>query len=296
MLGLSILSFFLFGPISYAQFLPYDLSEKMFPSVQSNMTEQEFRDIIRKVQTTFAPIVKQHGGNLSVSGDWKSEKLNAGAQQMMGSWRVVISGALARRPELTPDGFTLILCHELGHHLAGFSFAQPRTPMEGIWAANEGQSDFFASHSCARTLWREESAKNREFRATVTPYVQERCDSVFGGENEQNLCYRINAGNESVIKTMAALMKKEAPKFETPNPTKVEKTVDGHPEIQCRLDTAFAGSLCALDNDYLRIPGKDLKGKQFSSEAEWDSVNYSCHQIHRYVLGTRPHCWFRSQL
>lgn len=268
----------------------------MFPSVQSNMTEQEFRDIIRNIQTTFVPIVKQQGGTLAISGDWKSDKLNAGAQQMMGNWRVVISGALARRPELTSDGFTLILCHELGHHMAGFSFAQPRTPMEGIWAANEGQSDFFASQSCARTLWRGEVEKNREYRAKVNPYVQERCDSVYGDEREQDLCYRINVGNESVIQTMAALMKKDAPKFETPNLTKVEKTVDAHPEIQCRLDTAFAGSLCPLENDYLRIPGKNLKGKQFSAEAEWESVNYSCHQIHRYILGTRPSCWFRSQL
>jgi hypothetical protein len=280
---------------SEATFLPFDAYEKDVPKMgSSDMTEKEFREIIRNMHNAFAPVVKKHGGNLSIAGDWKSEKLNAGAQQLMGTWRVLISGALARRPELTADGFTLILCHELGHHLAGFSLSPPAMPLDGIWSANEGQSDYFAAHACARMVWSEEREKNRQSRELVSPYVKERCDAAFGDEDSQNLCYRTNLGNESVIATMAAIMKKEMPRFETPNPTVVEKTVNSHPEIQCRLDSSFQGSLCSVDFNFNMIPGKNVKGGQFGKQAEMEAAQSSCTTIYKHVVGNRPACWFRS--
>jgi hypothetical protein len=293
LLGLFITIFF---PLwAKATFLPIDLNESDVPRMgASDMTEKEFRDIIRNLQTAFAPVAKKHGGNLSISGDWKSEKLNAGAQQIMGNWRVIISGALARRPELTADGFTLILCHELGHHLGGFSLAPPAMPLDGIWAANEGQSDYFAAHACARMIWGEEKEKNRLSRPLVSPFVKERCDAVFSDEDSQNLCYRTNLGNESVIATMAALMKKEMPKFETPNTTPAEKTINSHPEIQCRLDSAFQGSLCPVEFNFNVIPGKGIKGGQFGKQAEMEAAQTSCTTIYKHIIGNRPSCWFRS--
>ena len=61
---------------------------------------------------------------------------------------------------MTPDGFALVLCHELGHHLAG-------NPRVQAWAANEGQSDYFSTQSCARELWSGETAENAKAALTV---------------------------------------------------------------------------------------------------------------------------------
>ena len=32
---------------------------------------------------------------------------------------IELNGGLARRPEVSSDGFTMVICHELGHFLAG---------------------------------------------------------------------------------------------------------------------------------------------------------------------------------
>ena len=81
--------------------------------------------------------------NLTVYG--LTNTVNANASQRGRTWIVNMYGGLARRPEITPDGFAMVLCHELGHHMGGFPFVSG-------WAANEGQSDLFATLSCGRIL------------------------------------------------------------------------------------------------------------------------------------------------
>lgn len=122
------------GTLAHARFLPEDLmvSSKMSQG-PSNINEEQFNTLIQKIQTVYAPIVKTFGASLSISGSWNSQTLNAGATQVFGYWwKVAITGAIARRPELTPDGFSLIVCHEVGHHLGGFSFAKPPTAISAI--------------------------------------------------------------------------------------------------------------------------------------------------------------------
>jgi Zn-dependent protease with chaperone function len=51
-------------------------------------------------------------------------------------------GGLARDPLVTKDGFSAVICHEIGHHIAG-------APRKGFsWASNEGQADYFATTKC----------------------------------------------------------------------------------------------------------------------------------------------------
>ena len=59
-------------------------------------------------------------------------------------------GGLARHKLVTPDGFALVACHEMGHHLGG-------APRRGGWASNEGQSDYYATTKCARRIWAEDN-------------------------------------------------------------------------------------------------------------------------------------------
>jgi hypothetical protein len=281
---------------AFAKFLP-DSILKNAPKAKTSspMTKQEFDAIINNIQNTFSPIVTFHGGKLAVSGDWASETLNAGANQTFGSWKVVITGGLARRPELTADGFTLILCHELGHHLAGFPFGGGN-PLGGSWAANEGQADYYATHYCARKLWSGEKQQNEKFRSTASAQILKECDSQYLNYNEQNLCYRTLVGAESVAATMAALMKKPMPKYETPDPAVVKRTSNDHPDVQCRMDTSLRGALCKANFDEKVIPGKKVSGGVDSVNAETESAFYTCMKHSGFEIGLRPLCWFAPRM
>ena len=260
------------------------------------ISEAQFRQVIADLQTEFAPIVSGHGGKLSMSGNWKDEKPNAGATQVMGSWQIKTTGGLARQPALTEDGLTLILCHELGHHLAGFPIAPKQMPFESTWASVEAQSDYYATQFCARRLWSKDPAKNASFRDSAPADVKSYCDTAWASQNEQNICYRTLVATTSMIETMAKLMQKPMPQFNTPDPLVVTVTNMKYPSVQCRMDTAFQGTLCAANFDPLMIPGKKTSQGPASIEAEKEAAATSCTTYSGYSAGLRPNCWFKAQL
>lgn len=287
------------APKAQATFVPEDqIDYANLPFGMSNIDEAEFKRIIAKIQTSFAPVVSQHGGKLSIEGSWKDEKLNAAATQMFGTWRVVYSGGLARRPELTPDGTALIICHEVGHHLAGFPYAGGSGPggIGAVWAASEGQSDYFATQVCAPRIWADEREVNASFRAKASDFIKERCDTAWSNEDDQNLCYRNMIASASVTHTMAVLMKKPIPEFHTPDPAVVEKNVPNHPQPQCRMDTSAQGALCSIRWDDGIIPGKKTPGGVTSIDAEAESSRVTCTKASGFVFGLRPLCWFKPRM
>lgn len=288
-----VLGFCVSSSLAQATFVPEEeIQYKSLKPGPSNMDEAQFKALLNQIQSSYTDVVKFHGGTLAIAGDWKSEKLNAGATQLMNFWRVVISGALARRPELTPDGFTLIVCHELGHHLGGYSFSHPVNPILGVWAANEGQADYFATQVCARKLWNNEKEKNASFRSQASDFVKNRCDTAWNTQEDRDACYRISVASQSVAATMAALMNKPMPSFETPDPARVDATSDNHPAVQCRMDTSFQGAICAMPHDEKVIPGKKTAGGPFAAEAEREAFLYSCRASEPF--GYRPACWFKQ--
>ncbi len=290
-----LLGFFAFSSFAWGTFIDPaqiknipDLNER-----DANMTQQEFNEVIDKAEAYYAPIIQSHGGRLVVNRKWDDDTLNASASQFFGTWNVNMYGGLARHPEMTLDGFAMVLCHELGHHLAGFTFRKGFGGFGGTWAANEGQSDYFAAHSCSRELWKDETDINATFRGQVPEQVAQRCDQVWSTTEEQDLCYRINAGGESLSRVLSALADDpEFPTFETPDSNKVNKIDDSHPRAQCRLDTTYAASLCKADFDPAVIPGKSMED-QFGVEAEEEASLYTCMEISNFMDGIRPRCWFK---
>jgi hypothetical protein len=257
---------------------------------QSNITEAMFNQIIDQAYKVYTPIIAAHGGELYIDRNWKSTTVNAYAQQTGKQWSVNMFGGLARRPEVTPDGFALVVCHEIGHHLGGYSFKG------GRWAANEGQSDYFATQSCARMIWGFEAAKNYAWRNVtgVPDVVQKSCDSVWKTENNRGLCYRTAAAGYSLANLLAALGSEKPISFDTPDRTVVRTTDDEHPMGQCRLDTYFQGALCTKNFDPSVIPGKNQTQGQQSLNAEMVAAKYTCFKEDGFTLGNRPTCWFKS--
>ncbi len=283
--------------ISMAKFLPDDeiLVGALLNVGPSNTDEAGLQKMVTQLQEAYAPIVKTHGGRLNIKGSWRDEKLNAAASQLFGSWNVVISGGLVRRPELTTDGAMLILCHEMGHHLGGFAFGGG-SPIGGNWASNEGQSDYFATQSCARKIWAPELERNEQSYQSSSLEIRSQCAKVWEDQASQNLCARVLQASESVALTMAALRKDPtAPTFSTPDLSVVEQTYSGHPATQCRLDTSLQGALCTAAFDENFIPGKKAKGGRSSEAAELESANFSCTKTSNYNIGLRPACWFKAR-
>jgi hypothetical protein len=257
----------------------------------SNVTEQMFNEIIDQAYKIYTPIVAAHGGELYIDRNWKNSTVNAYANQEGKRWAVYMFGGLARRPEVTPDGFALVVCHELGHHLGGYSFKGNR------WAANEGQSDYFATQSCARLLWGFETEKNQAWKTVrdVPAVVQKNCDAVWKGDTNRGWCYRAAAAGFSLADLLANLGREKKVSFDTPDTKVVSVTNDNHPAGQCRLDTYFQGALCTKVFDPKVIPGKNDPQGQQSVSAEGIAAKYTCFKEDGYTLGTRPNCWFKAK-
>jgi len=278
---------------SFATFLPdNDLwkQDRLVGYDQTTMTEVEFNKVIDRVYDVFESSVKLHGGTLVVSRDWKNSTVNAYSNQSEKTWKVAMFGGLARRPEINADGFTIVMCHEMGHHLGGYPYAT----LIGSWAASEGQADYFATDVCARRVWVGDQVENSKFRYDVELEVKNKCDAVWKGADDQNLCYRINAASKNLGRLLAYLGKKTAPQFSTPDKSIVHSTLHRYPSAQCRLDTYLRGSLCAMTADLNEVPGRKYF-YQNGPRAEMESLRSYCSKGNQ-PEGARPECWFRSKL
>jgi hypothetical protein len=265
---------------------------KPFPSsmqrLNSGIDEVKFHSLIREIEAIYTPIVARLGANLVIESDWSSIESNAYADQEGTQWKLMVSGGLARRPEITPDGFSLILCHELGHHLGGYPFGTYG------WDAAEGQADYFASFVCARKIWLDELEVNARARLTTPTAVKERCNQVWSDQKDQDLCYRIALAGKSAADFLAAVERSQGVYFDKPDPQVVAETIVFHPSAQCRLDTYVNGALC--HNDYVDsvVPGLDHPLGQNSLEAEFQASLMSCSEMDGHAI--RPKCWFRDRL
>ena len=258
---------------------PNDLHLEDNLEFSQGVTEEEFNAIIEEAKEIYTPIVRAQGGRLSINANWGSSTVNASASQFFGTWRVNMYGGLARRPEVTADGFAFVVCHELGHHLAGFTYSSS-------WAANEGQSDYFASQSCGRILWGDDLEKNAEAADLIPDYPKTLCDTTYfaEGQDRRNLCYRQMLASFSISSLLGAL-KNDTVTYDTPDRNVVSRTSNSHPDAQCRMDTYMAGTLCQAEFDVDLIPSN-----------EREAAEVSCHQAVGYKEALRPRCWFKPKL
>lgn len=250
----------------------------------SNMTETRFKQIIDSVVVIYKPIVANFGAKLTVSYNWNDSTVNAYAEQNGNEWNIAMFGGLARRPEVTDDGFALVVCHELGHHLAGFAFY----PGEN-WAASEGQSDYFANHVCAKKVFAGSAPRLREFKAKISARAISRCDSVYTSNEDKAVCYRGVSAGVSLANLLAKINNEKTPNLEKPDSRVVRTTNPAHPAAQCRLDTYLAGSVCTKSFRDDIIPGRNNPRGQDTFEAQAQAFTFSCSGT---SFGARPACWF----
>lgn len=256
------------------------------------ITEEQFNQITDAVLKVWEPIAAAKGVTLVNNKDWKDSTVNASAEQSGKRWIVNMYGGLARRPEVTPDGYALVVCHELGHHFGGYAFYD-----NSSWASSEGQSDYFATNVCAKAIWGKDVNNNLRFRSLrgIPTSVQTSCATAWpNNANAQGWCARTVAGGQSLANLLASLGGSKMPNVDTPDTTVVKRTQTGHPAAQCRLDTYFAGALCGKPWDMNVIPGRGNPKGQQSKEAEMEAMKTSCFAKEGFKAGYRPACWFKA--
>jgi hypothetical protein len=247
-------------------------------NVNDSIDEAKFNEVIDSVVDIYAPIISNMGGNLVVERAWEDGTVNAYAQRSGSTWKINMFGGLARHEAITPDGFALVVCHEIGHHIGG-------APKKGnwwgsSWASNEGQSDYWATLKCLRKVFATQNNQEVLNKLDVPETVTQTCSKIFNTKSDQDICARGSMAGLSTAKLFQALRRQTtAPKFNTPDPSEVSKTDHNHPQTQCRLDTYFAGAVCeALVNDDV---------------SQDDEVQGVCYRDLGHTTGVRPLCWFK---
>lgn len=250
--------------------------------IGGGITEKQFNKVIDRVSFLYTPIVRKLGGSLNFNRNWTDGTVNAYADRGNTDngkiWNVSMFGGLARHPQMNEDGFAVVVCHELGHHLGG---APRKLDQTGAprWAANEGQADYYATLKCLRNYFanqnNEEAIKNLEVPAIVTT----SCQQSMANSNEAAICIR-SAMAGYVLGNFFKVLRNDKVQvaFTTPDPSIVKITNDNHPASQCRLDTYYQGSLC---------------DKSIQEDTSGTDVNIgTCTARNGDSVGLRPNCWY----
>lgn len=242
------------------------------------ITQQDFNKVIDDINVIYAPIVKARKAKLVFDRRWDDGTVNAYASQSGKTWTVAMFGGLARFDIMTPDGFSLVVCHELAHHLGG----APKVKRLGVasWASNEGQSDYIGTMKCMREVFKKQNNAEMIKKIKVDAVVTQKCSAVYKDPAKAALCMRTAMAGKVLAEVLNRLAEGQTPvSFTTPDTRVVSVMDDSHPDAQCRLDTYFAGALC----------DKDLT----QAVSEKDILAGTCNTSQGFKVGTRPLCWFK---
>ncbi len=244
----------------------------------NTITEEKFNAVLDRVEGIYSPIIKEMGKTLQVIRKWEDGTVNAYAQQTGNIWKISMFGGLARHETITADGFALVACHELGHHIGG---APKKSSWFGTsWASNEGQSDYFGNSKCLRKYMEVDDNVAMMAKVDVPAFATKKCEANFSNAEDIAMCQRGAMAGLSLGNLFKALRNLTTPlKFETPDTNVVSTTNHNHPAPQCRLDTYFAGAICDKD--------------AYDDPSRTNAATGYCTRAADYTDGVRPLCWYK---
>ena len=202
--------------------------------------ERAFHAAVSALEELYQDDIDAADASLRVSRDWLSDREAAWSARSGNTWRMWVYGGIARRSELTLDGWRAILCHEMGHFFGG-------DPIGSGGLAAEAQADYYAMATCLPRLWADED--NLDADATEqNPHLPEATHALCAtleSDEAAAICRRSLRAGWTTLHMAAASRGQEPPDFLTPDETVVDRTTLRYPPVQCRLDTYLAGALRA---------------------------------------------------
>ncbi len=243
------------------------------------LSELEYEEVISKIERIYSPVARENNAVLKLQRQWVSPTVNAGTyrDERNKQWLVNLYGGLARHPFMTLDGYALVICHEIGHHLGG----APKKTLEErpFWPSSEGQADYWATLKCLRRIFKHEDNLEAIKDLVIPAIVSKECENSFTNKNLSTLCIRMALAGQAVSKISAAVRVRRNPEFETPDPSIVIQNFEKHPLPQCRLDSYFQGALCTKAVE--------------EAVSQQDARRGTCHPENGFQMGLRPLCWYR---
>lgn len=166
----------------------------------------QFKSVLMRIENAYQREAAKKGSRLRIIGQWKNSSVELKSSQVLNRWWIRVSGGLAKRPEMTADGLTLLVCHELAHHLSGLPFPAKEEPFRGP-ASNpiEDQADKFAEDTCAPKLWEKDLELNAEYAKGLTAEEQRECHELWPRVERRNLCFRIREAKRSAEAALGGL-------------------------------------------------------------------------------------------
>lgn len=235
------------------------------------IARDKFDEILNRLEAIYAPIISSQGGVFKIDRRWSDGTVNAYADRVGRTWKIVMFGGMARHPAVTYDGFAAVACHEIGHHIGG----APK--FAGDWASIEGESDYFSHLKCLRRLFLNDDNKKIVDGMQVDPVAARDCKAQHASQQDELICIRSTMAALALGQVLAE-QSPNKPKLDTPDPSEVNETFTDHPAAQCRVDTLFQAALC-------KIPfGTDLSDSDYRQG--------SCYTPN-FDKGARSRCWFK---
>lgn len=253
--------------------LAIPLSDKM-----EGLSEVQYHLVIDKVENTYRPLIEEQGFKLTLKRLWSDPRVNAGTTKKGKEWIINLYGGYARHPQITEDGYGLVICHELGHHLGG----SPKKIFDSGeigWPSVEGQADYFATLKCLRKVFAKDDNERIISAINIPSYFYEKCSLAFKNSADSAICMRTVLAGIAVSAISADIRNTRIPSVQTPDLSIVERTYEAHPLPQCRLDTYFQGSICPVSSSIPLALDDERKG--------------TCHKTRGHQEGLRPACWFK---
>ncbi len=200
----------------------------------NQMTQDLFNRIVEAGKKSYQANADSNGERLVVNPLWSDSTVNADCCRgcVQGEVTVNMYGGMARRAEMNPEGFALVLGHELSHAYGG----QPYYPNSDRMSA-EGQSDYEGAKTAYAKIAALVPELQQDFDADT--FIKDAC----ARSQNPKTCEHSLTGGLSLGTLLATLSGDPAPQYETPDQTKVSRTETSYPKTtQCRLDTYFAGT------------------------------------------------------
>lgn len=207
-------------------------------SLSAQMTERQFKRVLHSVEEVYEPVVNQLGARLIFYNGYQFNTVNAVAQQDGNKWMISFYGGLGKHRAMTEDGLRFVVCHELGHHLAGAPF---KLDSEGTerWASAEAQADYFATSECLPKVF-ERDGLSEQIVAAMSELTRKELVNYCSDA----ACLRTLAAAQNAVIVFNSLHHDELlPRYSTPDQSIAEVTEREYPTLQCRMDTMLAGAL-----------------------------------------------------
>lgn len=252
---------------------PNDLKIPVGSADDKGILEAQFNEVLNTVEKIYKPQVAALGKTLDVRRLWADATVNASAMQSGNRYIINMYGGLARHETITMDGFALVACHEMGHHLGG-------APKVSSWASNEGQSDYYANMKCLKQVFADSSSLSFTRLSGSDEVAEKSCNAMYASPQDRAVCVRAAMAGKSVAYLFQILRKETViPRFDTPSPVVVTSMMSKHPPTQCRMDTYLAGSLCTQPVSAPLSPTDPTVG--------------TCIRSAGFQAGFRPLCWYK---